>query len=337
VAVIGIRQVADEAGVSPALVSLALNDRPGVAAETRARIVAVADRLGYNVNQVARSLRTGRTGVLGLVVRNFANPYFLDVASGAQAVTHDAHSTILIADSDYSAERESEHVRRLLDARADALAIAPVGGGAVLREWVAARPATPLIAINATVKRIAGVIRVGPDNRHAVRLAVDHLASLGHRRIAFLRAPGALMADHDRLDEFATLCSALSLEPCDLETQLTVDHVRARVESILADPRPPTAIITNSDHTAHAVYMACRSAGAVVGSDISVVGHDDLPTSALLDPPLTTIAVDRRSIGSAVGERLLGRSRHHHVEPVSLVQRASTAPPRRGSNVSRRR
>lgn len=326
-----IRDVARAAGVSTGLASLALNDRAGVAASTRERIRTVAAELGYRADPHARALRTGATDTAALVVRNLANPYFLEVISAAQrAAVEDDHTTVLVVDSDYSVEREREHVERLAAQRVGALAIAPVGPGASIERWQELSPDRPTVVLNATAPDLDDVSRVSPDNEAAVRLATTHLAELGHRRITFLTAPAGLMADHDRLEVFLAVCAEIDVEPDPVEAELNLPSVREIGERLLTSPARPTAIVTNSDFTAQALYVAARSAGVRVGSDLSVVGHDDLPTSELLDPPLTTLALDRRSIGRALATRLTSERRlPDHREPVTLTVRASTAPARR--------
>jgi DNA-binding LacI/PurR family transcriptional regulator len=324
-----IKDVARAAGVSPTLASFALNDRSGVAPGTKARILAVAANLGYQADPHARALRTGSAGVLGLVIRNLSNPYFLGLITGAQeAAVHDGRS-VLVVDADYSAQREQEHVRRLAAQRVQGLAIAPVGTGTSVRLWQQLRPGAPTVVLNATARGIKGVSRVGPDNIRAVDLATRHLAELGHTEIAFLTAPRRLMADHDRLEEFLRLCAELGVRPVPIETPLNLREVHARMLALF-DDRPPTAVITNSDYTAHAVYKAARERGLQIGRDLSVVGHDDLPTSELLDPPLTTLRIDTRAVGRALVARLLPHTEPagDHRQPVDLVVRASTCPPR---------
>ena len=320
-----IRDVAEMAGVSPALVSLALNNRAGVAVQTRARILAVAAELGYRANPVARSLRTGRSSMYGLLVRNLANPFFLDVISAAQRQAHAVGASLLVVDSDYSAESEREHVARLAAGQFDGLAIAPVGSSDALELWQRLRRGTPTVVLNADADGHDGVTRVAPDNIAAVSLAVEHLASLGHRHVAFLTAPRGLMADRDRLCAFEACASRLGFDPVVIETPLNLSAVEAAVGECLRAAERPTGIITNSDFTAHAVYQAARGADLLVGRDLSVVGHDDLPTSQLLDPPLTTLALDRRAMGEAVFARLSGAvGLGDHVQPVQLRVRRST-------------
>ncbi len=327
----GIRDVARLAGVSVASASFAVNGQPGVAPATRRRILAAAEQLGYRANPQAQALRRGRTTTYGFVVRNLANPFFLEVLSGAEQAAVDAGATLLLLDSRYSLERERRHVQEMAAQRLAGLAIAPVGTGESIRLWQERRPGTPVVALNATAGRIAGVSRVGPDNRAAVELPMRCLAELGHVSAAFLSAPRSLMADPDRLRHFRRLAKELGLRGTVMYSPLTLDDVRRAATAQLAAPGPPTAIITNSDYTAHAVYKAARDLSLRVGPGVSVVGHDDLPTSELLDPPLATIRLDGRELGRALMVRLLGAGPpDHYVAPVELVQRASLQPPDAG-------
>lgn len=323
-----IRDVAEGAGVSTALASFALNDRDGVAADTKARILAVAAELGYRPDPAARALRTGLTGSFGLMVRNMQNPYFLEVLRGAQDAASEHGGTVFAVDSAYSIEREREHVHHLAEQRVDGLAIAPVGTGEAVDLWQERCPGRPTVVVNAVAHQ-EGVTRVGPDNAAAVDLAVEHLHDLGHRRITFYSAPSGVMADHDRLERFLRRCSELGVTAHPVETALNLDEAYRVTCSLLDGPEPPTAIVTNSDFTAHAIYRAARDRGVQVGVDLSVVGHDDLATSQLLDPPLTTLRLDRFELGRAIVARLRPDSGlGDHVQPVELVVRASTALPR---------
>jgi DNA-binding LacI/PurR family transcriptional regulator len=324
----GIRDVARLAGVSVASASFALNGQPGVASATRKRILAAAEQLGYRANRQAQALRRGRTTTYGFVVRNFANPFFLEVLSGAEEVAGEAGATLLMLDSRYSPERERKHVQEMAAQRLAGLAIAPVGSGESIRLWQELRPGTPVVALNATAGRISGVSRVGPDNAAAVDLPMRRLAELGHTCAAFLSAPRALMADPDRLRHFRRLARELGLRPTVIYSPLTLTDVHRATVALLAGPDAPTAIITNSDYTAHAVYKAARDLSLRVGPGVSVVGHDDLATSELLDPPLATIRVEGRDMGRAVMTRLLEGGRPiHYVAPVRLIERASLQPP----------
>ena len=295
-----LRDVARAAGVSPALVSFAMNDREGVAAPTRLHILETARRLGYIPDPVAQELRTGRSNVYGLIVRNIRNPFFVDLISGAQEAAMKSGSALVVMDSGYSAHREQLFIEQLAGRRVGGLAISPVGPGDAVQKWKLLRPDTPVVIINAAGDFGENATRVAPDNALAIRLAVKHLHDLGHRRITLLTARAGEVADHDRLVYFHSYCEKFGIHPEPFEVALEFDHIRLGVKELLAGKRPPTAIITNSDYAACAVYQAARESSVEVGSGLSVVGHDDLLTSQLLDPPLTTIRLDRRAMGAAI-------------------------------------
>jgi len=321
--------VARVAGVSVATVSLALNGQPGVAEATRRRILVTADELGYRANSQAQALRRGHTTTYGLVIRNFNNPFFLEVLSGAEQAADEAGATLLLLDSHYSVERERMLIREMAAQRLAGLAIAPVGKGESVRLWQQLRPGTPVVALNATVDGITGVARVYPDNAGGVGLAMRRLAELGHSAVAFLSAPRGLVADPDRLRHFRRLARELGVQPNVMHAPLTITDVRRASATLLARPDAPTAIITNSDYTALGVYLTARDLSLRIGPDVSVIGHDDLPTSELLDPPLAALRLDGREMGRALMARLLDADRSDdYVAPVELVERASLQPPR---------
>jgi LacI family transcriptional regulator len=186
-----------------------------------------------------------------------------------------------------------------------------------------------VVALNAAVEGMDGVSRVYPDNAAGVELAMRRLAELGHVCVAFLSAPRGLVADPDRLRHFRRLARVLGLQPVVMRSPLTITDVRKAAGTLLARPDAPTAIITNSDYTALGIYRTARDLSLRIGPDVSVIGHDDLPTSELLDPPLATIRLDGREMGQALMARLLdGTGREDYVAPVELVERASLQAPR---------
>jgi DNA-binding LacI/PurR family transcriptional regulator len=198
-----------------------------------------------------------------------------------------------------------------------------------VRLWQQLRPGTPVVALNATVEGVVGVARVYPDNAVGVDLALRRLAELGHSAVAFLSAPRGLVADPDRLRHFRRLARELGVRPNVMHAPLTITDVRRASATLLARRDAPTAIITNSDYTALGVYLTARDLSLRIGPDVSVIGHDDLPTSELLDPPLATLRLDGREMGRALMARLLDADRSDdYVAPVELVERASLQPPR---------
>ena len=200
--------------------------------------------------------------------------------------------------------------------------------GESVRLWQELRPGTPVVALNATVEGIADVSRVYPDNAAGVELPMRRLAELGHSSVAFVSAPRGLVADPDRLRHFRRLARELGLRPNEMHSPLTNTDVREAARALLRRQEAPTAIITNSDYTALGVYLTARDLSLRIGPDVSVIGHDDLPTSELLDPPLATIRMDGREMGRALMARLLdGNPPNDYVAPVKLVERASLQAP----------
>jgi LacI family transcriptional regulator len=182
------------------------------------------------------------------------------------------------------------------------------------------------------VDGIAGVSRVCPDSAAAVELPMRRLSELGHSCVAFLSAPRHLMADPDRLRHFLRLARELDLRPRVMYSLLTIADVQEAAMRLLSGRDAPTAIITNSDYTAHAIYKAARELAVPVGPGVSVVGHDDLPTSELLDPPLATIRMDQRAMGRELMMRLLEPSQQDdYIADVKLMERASLRPPATGT------
>jgi LacI family transcriptional regulator len=324
----GIRDVARKAGVSVASVSFALNGQPGVAKDTRRRILAAAAELGYRANPQAQALRRGRTTTYGLVVRNLSNPFFLEVLTGAERAADEAGATLLLLDSHYSMERERMLVQEMAAQRLAGLAIAPVGKGESVQLWQQLRPGTPVVTLNAFLTGITGVSRVYPDNAAGVALAMRRLAELGHGSAAFLSAPRGMAADTDRLRYFRRQARELGVRPTIMYSPLTITDVRKAAGTLLARRDPPTAIITNSDYTALGIYKTAHDLSLRIGPGVSVIGHDDLPTSEFLDPPLATIGIDGQEMGRALMARLLNPDPPgDYVAPVKLVERASLQAP----------
>ena len=159
-------------------------------------------------------------------------------------------------------------------------------------------------------------------------MPVRRLAELGHVSIAFVSAPRPLSADPDRVRHYRRVIRSLGLSPRVVYAPLSPTGVQDATRALLARPDAPTAVVTNSDHAAHAVYKAARDLSLAVGPAVSVVGHDDLPTSELLDPPLSTVRVDRRAMGRELMSRLLDESlTEDYIAPVEYVERASVQAP----------
>lgn len=332
-----LRDVAARAGVSAAQASLALNGRGRVAPATAERIRRAAAELDYQADSRARQLRTGQRSAYGVVIRNMRNPFFLDVLSGMEVRAHREGALLLILSSDYDADREAAALRRLGAEGVGGVAIAPIGRAGRLTEWLPRHPGIPVVAFNCTPDpALSGaggpVTTVGPDDGAAVSLALGHLRERGHRAATLVTAPRELAADWGREEEFHRRCAEWGLRGTVVRCPLDHASVARMAAERIARARQGgghEALVVNSDHLGTAVYDAARSLGLRVGRDASVVGHDDLPTSALLDPGLTTVALDRALLGDHVMRLLLNPGEGAGPDgvrlPVHLVERDSVA------------
>ncbi|MEE2040553.1 LacI family DNA-binding transcriptional regulator [Nocardiopsis sp. CT-R113] len=324
-----LRDVAARAGVSVAQASFALNGTGRVAPGTVERVRAAASDLDYQADGRARALRTGKRSAYGVVIRNMRNPFFLDVLRGMEVQAHEEGALLLIMSSDYDVAREAAALRRLTAEAVGGIAIAPIGRRGPLSAWLPNNTDIPVVAFNCTPDLSAPegaprVPTVGPDDGAAVTLALGHLRERGHRRATLVMAPRELAADWGREEEFLRRCAEWGIEGTVVRCPL--DHASvARMAAERISAAEHDALVFNSDYLGTAVYDAARSLGLRVGRDVSVVGHDDLPTSALLDPGLTTVGLDRELLGRSVMRLLLNPQEESVRLPVTLAVRGSVA------------
>ncbi|ARU52125.1 LacI family transcriptional regulator [Cellulosimicrobium cellulans] len=293
-----VRDVARESGVSISTVSRALAEPERVAPETRDRVVAVANRLGYRPNRAASGLRAGRTGALGLVVPDLENPYFASVTKGVQARARQTGHAVFVVDAGEDPALETELVTGLRSQTDGLVLCSPRAAEADLD---AARDA-PVVLVNL---RHDGVPSVSSDDAHGVVLAVEHLRALGHRRVAYVGGPDRSWSDARRR---AGLDAVRERYP-DVET-VTVGSFRPRVEggraaADLVVASGATAVLAYNDLVALGLVARLRERGVDVPRDLSVVGFDDTFVATLASPPLTTVRTDLAQLGARAVDRLV--------------------------------
>jgi LacI family transcriptional regulator len=330
-----IRDVARRAGVHPATASRALNAAlPGRIAEpTAGRVRAAALELGYAPDPAARSLRTRRSGVVGVVVPDLTNPVLPPMVRGIEETLWPAGLACLVADTDNAPEREAVVIRELEARRCEGLVVASATRhSATVRALAANDVATVLVTRDVDG---AGLPLVAGDDAAGVEAAADHLLGLGHRRIAYLAGPRELSTTATRL---RAVRSAVPRERLVVAhaAAYTIDAGRRVADRLLARRGDVTAILAGNDMLAVGVYEALAAAGLRCPDDVSVAGHNDMPLVDKLAPPLTTVAIPRREIGVAAARLLLerlagdgGAGAERRLLPTRLVVRGSTAPPRR--------
>jgi LacI family transcriptional regulator len=341
-AVTSIKEVARQAGVSVGTVSNVLNRPDMVAPARRQRVLDVIDKLGFVRNESARQLRAGQSRTIGMVVIDVANPFFTDVARGAESVTDDNNSMLMLCSSGEDRQRELRHLAMLEQLRVLGILITPVDSNDPLIDEIAAR-GTPVVLVDSRSK---GRKRcsVGVNDVLGGRLAVEHLLAQGHRKIAFVGGPFSLRQVTDRhqgareaVREFpGAPAAALSL----IETSsLTVAAGRAAAVTIAELPpsRRPTAAFCGNDLVALGVLQEMTRRGLRIPQDLAIVGYDDIEFAAAAAVPLTSVRQPREALGRTAGQLLLeevedGAShRHRHVvfDPELITRDSSSLRIRR--------
>ena len=330
-----IRDVARDAGVHPGTASRALNpELPGrIAPETTRRVRAAAHELGYRPDPIARSLRTQRSGAVGVIVPDLTNPVLAPIVRGIENVLWTAGIACLLADTDNEVEREAVMIDELRGRRCDGLVVCTATRNSAT---VAALADGGLPTVLVTRDIDSGALPfVGANDAAGVRAAVAHLAGLGHERIAHLTGPPNLSTTVARLDAFLDETRQRGLAHCaelvDHGDSFTVGAGHKLAAEMLARRSDITAILAGNDMIALGCYRALAEAGRHCPDDISVVGHNDMPMVDTLQPPLTTVAIPQYELGRRAASRLLellsgatvGASRD--LLPTELVIRGSTS------------
>ena len=290
-----MQQVAAEAGVSVSTVSKVINGRYGVASETFEHVTGVIDRLGYEASLVARSLRNRRTNVIGVLVADF-EPFSTEVLKGAADAIRGTGFELVA----YSAGgRVDAHVgweRRYLSRVMGTL----VDGAVLVTPTVTeVQYDGPIVAVDPHTGP-SSMPTVTADNLQGARLAVDHLLGLGHRRIGMVTGRPDLVSAQLREQGYREALAGAGIEVDEsllASGAFEPEPARHAARTLLTLPEPPTAIFAGNDLSALATLQTAAELGIAVPGDLSVLGYDNIPESALGDPPLTTVDQRIRQMG----------------------------------------
>jgi LacI family transcriptional regulator len=341
-----IRDVAKESGFSSTTVSIVLNNAPlarYIPAATKKKIERAAERLGYRPNQFARSLRSKRSHTVGVMVFDMTDPFCTLILRGIENTLYQASYLPILTDVHNEGSRFERYLEMLLDRRIEALI--------VIANWVfldinlladLEKSSIPTAMIGCELKTdsISSVI---VDNELGGHLALEHLYSLGHRKIAIIRGPKALTDSSPRWRGIRNFAKESGLE---IDSRLVVDMPESRdpsssfesgyklTEELLRQKRSFTAMLAFDDMSAFGAIRALNRAGIRVPEHCSVIGFDDVATSAIYTPSLTTVRQPMETMGaSAVGvvldginavlEKREASASHRKVTP-ELVVREST-------------
>ncbi len=331
-----LQAVADAAGVHRSTASRALNPatRHLVASDVAQRIAEAARRLGYRRDALAASLRTGRTRLIGVVLPDIANPVFGPILRGVESGLAEAGYSALLANAGAGGEDAMRLIEELMERRVDGLILATARqDDPVLSACLEA--GTPTVLVNRAEERARASAVVSDDHAGMV-LAVEHLASLGHRRIGHLGGPQDLSTGALRRAGFVAALRAKGLadeNACVAAASYTREAGQTAAEELLAR-FDVTAIAAANDLLALGAYRACAARGLRIPQDVSIVGHNDMPLVDMVEPPLTTIRISHVAMGQEAARLLVreietpGSKPERIVTPPELVLRGSTMAPR---------
>lgn len=334
----GIKDVAREAGVSTATVSHVINNTRFVSDEVRARVLEAIKRCDYYPNAQARSLASGRSHTLGLVVSDITNPFFPELVKSIEMAAFERGYDVVLANTNYESERTSNYVRRIIERKVAGVALMTSELDTELIDELARRGVCVVfLDLGSAGEHMSNLV---VNYAVGIEEAIQHLISLGHRRISFIGGPARLRSADKRRDAFRD-CMARRLpgtEPVIYEGDFKIEGGLRAAGRMLEQGQLPTAVMTANDLMALGVMQKFRSVGLKIPHDISIVGFDDIAFTSLTDPPLTTVCLPRMELGRRAVEALMTTIEHPdrqgveiHI-PTYLILRGSTAPARAAAN-----
>ena len=320
-----LHDVAREAGVAVSTASRALSNPGRVSDRTRDRVRSVARGLGYQPNRIAQALPSGRTRMLALLVPDITNPHNFGLIRGAEAQARASGYTLVLGDSQESAQFEQSLTERLGSAVDGLVLAASRLAEPELRELQGRRP---VVLFN---REVSGFPSVVTDSVDGSRQIVEHLVALGHRSIAYLAGPPTSWTDAERWRALSAHARRAGASIARLGPfSPTVDHGSAAADVGLASGA--TALVAFNDLLAIGILRRLEHRGVGVPGEISIAGYDDIFGADFCHPPLTTVASPAEQAGRALIDLLLDGQRAQRdlriVLPTQLRVRDSTGPPR---------
>jgi DNA-binding LacI/PurR family transcriptional regulator len=323
--------VAKLAGVSASTVSRVLSKNPNISAETAQRVMEAVEKLQYSRNVHARRLAIGKSDLFGLVISEIANPYFSEIIRGFQAAAWDCGFDVLLLNTEYDQKRTEAAVQKLIENSVRGVAVITSSLPDSLTSKFISKGIGVVTCNPVPAGRLLSTITI--DYKQGLVQAIEHVASLGHRRAAVIAGPETNRTASAIKQVLVKGLRQRGLDPDPVtHSDYHFDAGASAVNVILSAKEKPTVIFCCSDLIAMGAIIALEEAGINVPNDISIIGVDDLPFSLLVRPALTTIRVPREELGRtafAALDHLLKLKRHkgaRYVVETELVIRKSTAP-----------
>lgn len=298
--------VARHAGVSRATASLIVRGSPKISEKTRKKVLASMKELGYVYDRVAANMRSQQTSTVGLIITDIANPYYSELLVGVHNELEKVGYIEFLGTTFDSAAKQDRLLSTMLEHRVGGLILCPVSNSSLESIKRIEGLDIPLVT---AVRELADIEAdyVGIDYVTGAELAVDHLISKGHRRIAFLGGTSGSSAWKARKQGYANGLKKAGLpidESLIMESALTRDAGQQALRQLLSQPDPPTAIFCFNDLVAFGVMQGLKEMGITIGKEMAVVGFDNVPEASLHQPALTTVSSYPRLIGTLAAQLL---------------------------------
>lgn len=304
-----IKDVAEKAGVSVATVSYVINGTRKVAPETAARVRQAMEELGYQLNGIARSLRTRITYAIGVLVSDITNPFFATLVRGIEDKASEEGYHVIVCNSDEDPKKEDSYIRILYQRRVDGLIIAPTRDGQSSALHELTKQKVPVVLVDRKAKGLLADA-VLSDNFGGAFKATSHLIDRGHCRIGIvLGIPGATTTE----ERFAGYCKALEDAGIPFSEKLVAwggyrtEGGQRAVAQLLSLDNPPTAIFSTNNQMTVGALCELFARGIKIPNDVAVVGFDDLEWAEIFMPSLTVVAQKPYEIGHCACELLFAR------------------------------
>lgn len=331
-----IKDVALEAGVSTATVSHVINQTKFVTEETRQKVLNAVEKLNFYPNAHARTLASGRSNIIGLLISDITNPFFPELVKSIEAEAFEQGFNIMLFNTNYDAGRAADYVRRLIELKVAGVALMTAELEPALIDELARKEVRVVFNDLGIVSEYMSNIVL--DYSAGIDEAVRHLVSLGHKRIAHISGSSRIRSGVIRRDAFIEAINRYLPENQDsliFEGDFRFESGRSAANEILSLDDLPTAIVVANDMMALGAMQELKSNGIKIPQDISIVGFDDIAFASLADPPLTTVCSPRVEIGRRAIEALVTTIKIPHQQgmeikiPTYLIVRESTAPPKK--------
>ncbi len=326
-----LQDVADAVGVSRSTVSLVLSNHPRISRETRHKVLAAVDALGYVYDRRAASLRTKQSFTIGLIITDITNPFYAELTSGIESQLLEANYIALLGSTSDRIDTQERFFETMRERGADGIILCPARGTSAESIKSLARQ-LPIVLVTRYLPGL-NIDYVGTDNELGARRATEHLIERGHRRIAFIGGPQESSARQDRL---SGLVSSLEKHGIPLDESLLATSPVTRgggyaaMQELVRQNKRPSAVLCYNDVVAFGVMLGLRGCGLEPGRDVAVVGFDDVREASLWDPSLSSVSATLAQMGREAASLLLKRIKaparppQQVILPSRLIIRASS-------------